>query len=130
MLDTNICIYIVREKPPAMRARFAQFRPGQLVMSAITYGELSYGATKSGDRSRALAQLESLIQAIPIEPLGPDVLKGYGSIRATLEKQGRAIDNNHLWIAAQALALELSFATAHERKFRRVPGLSLENWMR
>lgn len=130
MLDTNICLYIVREKPSAMRARFAQFRPGQLVMSAITYGELSYGAARSADRSRALAQLDSLVQAIPVEPLGPDVSRGYGSIRAALEKQGRVIGNNDLWIAAHALALDLTLATTNEREFRRVPGLSVENWMK
>jgi tRNA(fMet)-specific endonuclease VapC len=130
MLDTNICIYIAREKPPSMRARFSQFRPGQLVMSAITHGELAYGAAKSADRSRALSQLESLVHAIPVESLSVDVSKSYGAIRAALEIQGRVIGNNDLWIAAHALALDLPLATTNEREFRRVPGLSVENWMK
>lgn len=99
-------------------------------MSAITYGELSYGAVRSADRARALAQLDSLVQAIPVEPLGSDVSRSYGAIRATLEKQGRVIGNNDLWIAAHALALDLALATTNEREFRRVPGLSVENWMK
>lgn len=130
MLDTNLCIYIAREKTPGIKARFAQFRPGQLVMSAITYGELAYGAAKSAERARAMGQLEALVQAIPVEALGPEVSRAYGTIRATLETRGCGIGNNDLWIAAHALALQLTLATTNEREFRRVPGLSAENWMK
>jgi tRNA(fMet)-specific endonuclease VapC len=128
MLDTNICIYIAKHQPPQMKARFEQLKPGQLVMSAITYGELQYGASKSSQRSRALQQLQQLVQDIPVESLDSAAAQAYGEVRATLEKQGRPIGNNDLWIAAHAMALDVTLATNNEREFRRIPGLSVENW--
>jgi len=128
MLDTNICIYIAKHQPPEVKARFERLKPGQLVMSAITYGELCYGANKSNQRTRALAQLDELIQDIPVENLTSTAAEAYGEIRATLEKQGRLIGNNDLWIGAHAKALEVTLATNNERDFKRIAGLSVENW--
>src|ERR1700676_5528520 len=102
MLDTNICIYIAKHQPPEVKARFERLKPGQLVMSAVTYGELYYGANKSNQRTRALAQLDELIQDIPVENLTSTAAEAYGEIRATLEKQGRLIGNNHLEVWAHA----------------------------
>lgn len=128
MLDTNICIYIAKHHPPDVKTRFEQLRPGQLVMSVITYGELYYGASKSTQRMKALTQLEELVQDIPIEDLNSTVAQAYGEIRATLEKQGRLIGNNDLWIGAHAMALDVTLATNNEREFKRIAGLSVENW--
>jgi tRNA(fMet)-specific endonuclease VapC len=128
MLDTNMCIYITKHRPPEVRARFERLKPGQLVMSAITYGELSYGVSKSNHRAEAFAHLEELVQDIPVEELNSRAAEAYGEIRATLERQGRLIGNNDLWIGAHALALNLTLATNNEREFSRIPGLSLENW--
>ena len=128
MLDTNICIYIAKHHPPEVRARFERLKPGQLVMSAITFGELYYGASKSNQRAKALAQLEELIQDIPVEDLNPRAAQAYGEIRATLEMEGRLIGNNDLWIGAHAVALDLTLATNNEREFQRIAGLSVENW--
>lgn len=128
MLDTNICIYIAKHHPPEVKTRFEQLRPGQLVMSVITYGELYYGASKSTQRMKALTQLEGLVQDIPIEDLNSTVAQAYGEIRAALEKQGRLIGNNDLWIGAHAMALDVTLATNNEREFRRIAGLSVENW--
>jgi len=128
MLDTNICIYIGKHQPPKVKARFERLKPGQLVMSAITYGELYYGANKSNQRTRALTQLDELIQDIPVENLTSTAAEAYGEIRATLEKQGRLIGNNDLWIGAHAKALEVTLATNNERDFKRIAGLSVENW--
>lgn len=128
MLDTNICIYIAKHHPPEVKTRFEQLRPGQLVMSVITYGELYYGASKSTQRMKALTQLEGLVQDIPIEDLNSTVAQAYGEIRATLEKQGRLIGNNDLWIGAHAMALDVTLATNNECKFKRIAGLSVENW--
>ena len=128
MLDTNICIYIAKHHPPEVRARFERLKPGQLVMSAITFGELYYGASKSNQRAKALAQLEELIQDIPVEDLNPRAAQAYGEIRATLEMEGRLIGNNDLWIGAHAVALDLTLATNNEREFKRIAGLSVENW--
>jgi tRNA(fMet)-specific endonuclease VapC len=128
MLDTNICIYIAKHQPPEVKARFERLKPGQLVMSAITYGELYYGANKSNQRTRALTQLHELIQDIPVENLTSTAAEAYGEIRATLEKQGRLIGNNDLWIGAHAMALNVTLATNNEREFKRIAGLSVENW--
>jgi tRNA(fMet)-specific endonuclease VapC len=128
MLDTNMCIYIAKHRPPEVRARFERLKPGQLVMSAITYGELYYGASKSSQQAKALAQLQELVQDIPVEELDSRASEAYGEIRATLEKEGRLIGNNDLWIGAHALALNLTLATNNEREFKRIPGLSLKNW--
>lgn len=128
MLDTNICIYIAKHHPSEVKTRFEQLRPGQLVMSVITYGELYYGASKSTQQMKALTQLEGLVQDIPIEDLNSTVAQAYGEIRATLEKQGRLIGNNDLWIGAHAMALDVTLATNNEREFKRIAGLSVENW--
>ncbi len=128
MLDTNICIYIAKHQPPEVKARFERLKPGQLVMSAITFGELYYGASKSNQRARALTQLEELVQDIPVENLDRAAAQAYGEIRATLEKQGRLIGNNDLWIGAHAMALNITLATNNEREFKRIAGLSVENW--
>ena len=128
MLDTNICIYIAKHQPPKVKAHFDRLKPGQLVMSAITYGELYYGASKSNQRARALTLIEELVQDIPVEDLNSMAAKAYGEIRASLEKQGRLIGNNDLWIGAHAMALDVTLATNNEREFKRIPGLSVENW--
>lgn len=128
MLDTNICIYIAKHQPPEVKARFERLKPGQLVMSAITYGELYYGACKSSQRARALTQIEELVQDIPVENLDLITARVYGEIRATLERQGHPIGNNDLWIGAHAMALDVTLATNNEREFKRIAGLSVENW--
>lgn len=128
MLDTNICIYIAKHQPAEVKARFELLRPGQLVMSVVTYGELSYGANKSNQRIVALTRLEEFIQDVPVADLSPAAARAYGVIRASLEKQGRLIGNNDLWIAAHAVALDVTLATNNEREFRRITELSVENW--
>jgi tRNA(fMet)-specific endonuclease VapC len=128
MLDTNICIYIGKNHPSEVKARFEKLKPGQVVISAITYGELHYGASKSTQRAKALMQLEALVEDIPVEGLNAHVAESYGEIRAALEKQGRPIGNNDLWIGAHAWATGLILVTNNEREFNRITGLAVENW--
>lgn len=128
MLDTNICIYIAKHQPPEVKVRFDGLKPGQLVMSAITYGELHYGACKSRLREKALTHLEELVQDIPVENIDSTVARAYGEIRTALERQGRLIGNNDLWIGAHALALDVTLATNNDREFKRIASLSVENW--
>jgi tRNA(fMet)-specific endonuclease VapC len=128
MLDTDICIYLAKNRCPQVTARFERLKPDQPVMSAITYGELQCGANKSSERSRTLSQLAELIQYIPVESVSSSVGQAYGEIRAALEKQGRIIGNNDAWIAAHAMALDVTLATNNEREFLRLIGLSVENW--
>jgi tRNA(fMet)-specific endonuclease VapC len=128
MLDTDICIYISKRRPPEVKARFERLKPGQMVMSVITYGELYYGASKSIQRAKALAELGTTVRDIPVEDLTSTASQAYGIIRAALEKQGRVIGNNDIWIAAHAMSLGFTLATNNDREFLRVTGLSVENW--
>ena len=128
MLDTDICIYLAKDRYPQVTARFERLKPEQPVMSAITYGELQYGANKSTNPSRTLSQLAELIQDIQVENLPQSAAQAYGKIRAELEAQGRVIGSNELWIAAHAMSLDVTLATNNDREFLRVTGLSVENW--
>lgn len=128
LLDTNICIYIRRERPPLVRARMARQSPGSLGMSLVTWGELWCGACKSQHGDVAREKLAVLAQIIVVLPMPAEVAEHYGAIRAALETAGTPIGNNDLWIAAHARSAGLCLVTNNVREFTRVPGLSLENW--
>lgn len=128
LLDTNICIYIAKDKPPEVLLRFETLAEGDLAMSVITYGELLYGAERSASAAQALATVDQLTVAIPVLPLDSEVAAHYGSIRANLAA-GTPIGNNDLWIAAHARAARLTVETNDESEFRSVPGLKVENWV-
>ena len=129
LLDTNICIYIAKHNPPAVRARFEQLSADALAMSVITFGELQHGAEKSQSRDKALAVLQQLQSAIQVMPLTAAVGQHYGQIRSTLERAGQTIGNNDLWLAAHARAEGWVLVTHNTREFARVPGLRMENWV-
>ena len=128
LLDTNICIYIAKHNPAAVRARFEQLSADILAMSVITLGELQHGAEKSQARSKALAALKQLQSVIQVQPVTEAVAQHYGQIRSALERKGRPIGNNDLWIAAHARAEGWVLVTNNEREFSRVEGLEVENW--
>ena len=128
LLDTNICIYIRRRRPPAVLARFRQLQPGEAVLSVITYGELVYGVGRSQFREQARGQLAELVSLLPVIGLPMRAGDFYGSIRATLAAEGDMIGNNDLWIAAHAKAAGLILVTNNEREFRRIAGLEIQNW--
>lgn len=129
LLDTNICIYIRRQRPPEVLARFRSLHPGEAAISVITYGELLYGAEKSVERPRALGLLQRLVAMLPVLPLPQHAGETYGAVRADLERRGEVIGNNDLWIAAHALADDLILATNNRREFARIHGLQLANWV-
>ncbi len=129
MLDTNICIYIQRNKYLSVLDRFTSLKPGQAVISTITWGELLYGAAKSQRPNKVLSVLEEFSKLIPVLPMTADCGKFYGQVRADLEKTGRIIGNNDLWIAAHALASRLTLVTNNSKEFERIPLLKIENWL-
>ena len=98
-------------------------------MSAITYGELCFGAEKSSKPKESRHILEQLIALIPVLPLDETVSIHYGKIRQHLQAKGKPIGNNDLWIAAHALANTLILVTNNVAEFERVPGLRVENWV-
>lgn len=128
LLDTDICIYIRRRRPPELLQRFLRLKVGEAAISVITFGELIYGAEKSKQREAAIRQLEELASLLPVLPLPVDTGRYYGAIRAELEARGQVIGNNDLWIAAHAKAAKLTLVTNNEREFRRVSGLEIQNW--
>jgi tRNA(fMet)-specific endonuclease VapC len=128
LLDTNICIYIRQQRPDEVLRRFRKLRPGEAILSVITYGELLYGAAKSKQRSAALEKLRELIHLLPATALPETAAEAYGNLRADLESRGELIGNNDLWIAAHALAAGLTLVTNNEKEFRRVRGLKMQNW--
>lgn len=129
LLDTNICIYVKNHRPPEVLARFSKLPPGKVAMSAITYGELCFGAEKSSKPKETRKILEHLIALIPVLPLDATASLHYGNIRQSLQASGKSIGNNDLWIAAHALAGKLILVTNNVAEFKRVPGLKLENWV-
>ena len=129
LLDTNICIYIKKQRPPEVLARFEKLKAGEALLSVITYGELLYGAAKSQQRMQALNALQELTSLLPVLPLPEDAAEHYGQIRAALEAKGEIIGGNDLWIAAHAKAAGLIVVTNNEREFKRVKGLKVENWV-
>ena len=128
LLDTNICIYIARHRPPEVLARFRKLKPGEALISVITWGELHYGAGKSEQRDKAMRVLEEFSALVPVAPLSETVGQTYGAIRAALEAKGASIGNNDLWIAAHAKDSGLILVTNNEREFKRVSGLKVQNW--
>ncbi len=128
LLDTNICIYIRRERPKAVLERFKTLTPGVIAISVVTYGELIYGVHRSSNPDRAMMVLAELTALIPVLPMAVDVAKAYGVIRSDLAVRGELIGNNDLWIAAHARSLGLTLITNNEREFQRVADLNVENW--
>lgn len=129
LLDTNICIYIAKKKPLEVLAHFEKLSIGQVGMSTVTYGELLFGAHKSQHPKKTMMILEELIELIPPLPIPKEAGNYYGQIRCALEKAGKLIGNNDLWIAAHALALNTVLVTNNVKEFHRIPHLKIENWV-
>jgi tRNA(fMet)-specific endonuclease VapC len=128
LLDTNICIHIRRRRPPEVLARFQRLKPGEAVLSVITYGELVYGVEQSQFREQAAKQLSELVGLLPVMEIPLQAGRFYGAMRAALEAKGEMIGNNDLWIAAHAKAAGLTLVTSNEREFQRIQGLTVQNW--
>jgi len=129
LLDTNICIYIAKQKPLSVLQRFEGMKPGDVAMSIITYCELLYGAEKSQYQKKSIETLEELTLVIPPLPLSIEAAKHYAHIRTQLEAEGNIIGSNDLWICAHALALNTVLVTNNLKEFSRVPHLKVENWV-
>lgn len=129
LIDTDTCIYLTKNKSERLLKQFQKLEPGEMGMSIITYGELYYGAKKSVQAKEALNRLERLTSLISVCEMSSIVSEHYGEIRLDLEKKGKIIGSNDLWIAAHALALKTTLVTNNEKEFRRVKNLTVENWL-
>lgn len=129
MLDTNICVEIIRRRPVAVLERLQSHAVGDVGISVVTLAELEFGVSHSRDPRRNREALAQFILPLEVAPLEQEVTAPYGRIRAALEKRGASIGAMDLLIAAHALSLGVRLATNNEREFRRVPGLRVENWL-
>ncbi|MBU3695100.1 PIN domain-containing protein [Dechloromonas sp.] len=127
LLDTNICIYIINAKPPAVLARFHRFRLGDIGLSSVVAAELAYGVAKSGSMRNRQA-LQGFLAPLEVVPFDEQAVWAYGELRADLERRGQPIGALDTMIAAHALALDALLVTNKTREFERVSGLRLENW--
>ncbi|PTV96802.1 tRNA(fMet)-specific endonuclease VapC [Halanaerobium saccharolyticum] len=128
MLDTNICIYIIKEKPKKVLDKFQTCNIGDICISMITFAELQYGVEKSQYKDKNQTALASFLGPIEILPFEQNAAIKYGSIRADLENQGRIIGAYDLMIGAHAIAENLILVTNNTKEFKRITDLSLENW--
>lgn len=127
MLDTNICIYVMKDYPPKLGERFNRLAE-QLCMSDITLSELCYGAEKSTRRLESLQAIEQFSARLEVLPFPAKATAHYGQIRAELERLGRPVGSHDMLIGAHARAEGLIVVTNNAREFRRIPGLRVENW--
>ena len=128
MLDTNVCIYLIKEHPPSVGERFARYPVGDIGISAITLAELEFGVSKSSRQARNREALEQFVSPLEVASFDRDATAAYGMLRAGLEKKGRPIGSLDLLIAAHALSLGVQLITHNIREFGKVPGLRIEDW--
>lgn len=129
MLDTNICIYIIKNKPESVREKFKCYNIGDLVLSSITVSELYYGAYKSQYVEKNLLALEHFLKPFDIVEYDLKASIEYGKIRASLEKSGQIIGGLDMLIAAHAKSLNMTLVTNNKKEFERIDGLILDNWV-
>lgn len=129
MLDTNICIYIIKNKPPEVLEKFSQLKVGEICVSSITFSELCAGVEKSFFQDKNKAALDKFFSAIDILDYNKAAAQCYGKIRAHLEKQGTPIGAYDMMIGAHALSLGFTLVTNNTMEFRRIDGLQIENWV-
>jgi tRNA(fMet)-specific endonuclease VapC len=129
MLDTNICIYLIKNRPQRLINRFDRTPVGDIGISAITQAELEYGVSRSSRPERNLEALRNITSPLEIAPFDEPAAAVYGKIRTLLERKGRIIGSMDLLIAAHASSLGVPLITNNEAEFKRVPGLRVSNWI-
>lgn len=128
LLDTNICIYIIKKKPPNVLRKFKTLKLGDIGISSITVAELRYGVEKSKYGARNRRAVDQFLTPLAIADFDAEAAQLYGNIRAALEAKGTPIGPLDTLIAAHALSLGVTLVTNNIKEFSRVPGLKLENW--
>ncbi len=127
LLDTDTIIYSLKNDPTVI-ANLKLNRDAPKAISAITYGELAYGAEKSKNRHENLAKVHRIAEIFPVIDVTPAILDTYGAVKADLERQGVSIDEFDLIIGATAMTFGYRVVTNNEKHFSKIPGLRVENW--
>ena len=128
LLDTNIVIYVLKRRPKEVLDIF-NANASRMAISSITLSELMYGAEKSLNTDKNLEAVEEFVSHLEVLPYDAKASQHYGQIKAALEKKGQIIGENDIHIAAHAISHGLILVTNNLREFKRVPNLSLENWV-
>jgi tRNA(fMet)-specific endonuclease VapC len=128
MLDTNICIHVMKTYPPEIRDRFNALAE-QLCISTITLGELYFGAEKSARRAANLTAIAHFTARLEVLPFGEKAAAHYGQLRAELEQAGTPCGPHDIQIGGHARSEGLIVVTNNTREFVRMPGLRVENWL-
>ncbi len=129
LLDTNICIYVIKQKPSSVKQRLQAIESSDVGISIVTLAELEYGAAKSQNPERNRQILSTFCAPFEIVGLSEEDARILGNIRADLERRGQPIGSYDLLIAAQALSRSLTLVTNNVREFQRIEGLIIENWV-
>ncbi len=127
LLDTNICIYIINARSPAVLARFKQHRLGDIGLCSVVAAELAYGVAKSGS-ARNRQALKMFLAPLVVLPFDDEAFWTYGTLRADLGRRGPPIGVQDTLIAAHALSQRALLVTHNTREFAQVPGLQLADW--
>lgn len=128
LLDTNICIFIIRGKQPRVLDRLRSIDIESVGISSITLAELEFGVARSAQPDRNRHALAAFVAPVGVIPFDDAAAAAYGTVRADLERQGLTIGSLDMLIAAHALALGRTLVTHNGREFRRVSGLDVEDW--
>ena len=128
-MDTNICIYFMKDLYPHLTKKLLAYNPCDLLISTVTLYELEYGASKSNGGEKTRHKMALLLAPFNILPLTADDAISAGRVRAYLEQIGRPIEPYDLLIAAQALSRDIAVITHNTVEFNRVPKLKLEDWV-
>ncbi|MFZ5820716.1 MAG: type II toxin-antitoxin system tRNA(fMet)-specific endonuclease VapC [Chloroflexota bacterium] len=128
MLDTNICIGLIRQKPQRLVERLTQCAPLEVGVSSITVAELAYGAQKSSRVEQNMSALEQFLLPLEIAGFDQRASIAYGMVRAFLERQGNVIGAMDMLIGAHASSLDVILVTNNSSEFERIPDLKIEDW--
>ena len=129
LLDTNICIYIIKRRPPEVLGRFQNFSLGEIALSSITVAELYFGAYNSAQVEKNLAVVEHFLIPFEIVDFDSEAAIEYAKIKSALRRSGEIIGELDMQIAAIALANRMTVVTNNLKEFERVGGLRVENWV-
>ena len=129
MLDTNICIGLIRQNSPVLIERLTACTPGEVGVSSITIAELAYGVQKSSQTQQNMQALEQFLLPFEMADFDQPASLAYGMIRAMLEQTGNIIGAMDMLIGAHAFSLEATLVTNNTNEFQRIPNLNIEDWM-
>lgn len=129
MLDTNICIAIIKQKPADILQKFSAYQVGDICISSVTLAELRYGVAKSQYQEKNQAALDEFILPLEVADFDEAAALVYGALRASLEKKGTPIGALDTMIGAHALSLNLTLVTNNTKEFNRISGLKVIDWI-